>query len=119
MIFTITTTHTARTVASLEYIPQLDGWICEPPWCDMSNRRDPVDGYSFRHAGEWASAHRDGLHRALLKLHERGQHTITLRGIRYLRRLAEDPVRPPQPLADAGGFPIERGKSATYQDHQA
>lgn len=98
MIFTVTATHTGRAVASLEYVPFLEGWICKPDWCDMSQRREPVDGYTFKAPGEYASAHREGLHEALWRLAEKGEYSISIRGLRYLRALADDPVLPPQPM---------------------
>ena len=105
--FHITTTHTRRTIATLEHIPYLDMWICEPSWADMTQRKVPVDGYSFKAPGEWASVHRASFHEALLRLAERGEYTISIKGILYLRRLRDDPVLPPQPMqpfADAEGF---------------
>lgn len=97
MIFTVHATFTRHVVATLEYLPEW-GWIIDPQWCDMSRRDKPVDGYTFKAPGEWASAHRESLHAALLKLAERGEYTISIRGIRYLRRLRDDPVLGPQAM---------------------
>ena len=96
--FSIQATHTRRTIATLEHIPYLDTWICEPSWADMTRRNKGVDGYSFKAPGEWASVHRASFHEALLRLAERGEHTISIKGILYLRRLRDDPVLPPQPI---------------------
>lgn len=96
--FTIVTTHTRRTIADIEYDPFFDVWICTPTWCDMSLRDTPVDGYTFKAPGEWVSVHRASLHHALQRLAEEGETSISIRGLRYLRRLANDPLPPPQPM---------------------
>lgn len=98
MKFNITATHTGQTVATLERVAFLDAWICSPSWCDMGTRDRPVDGYTFDAPGESAAVCRGDLQGALLKLAERGHHSISIRGIEYLRRLAKAPLQAPQPI---------------------
>lgn len=116
MIFTITSTYSGHAVAELEYDEFWDVWICSPDRANMTSRKTPVDGYSFSAPGEWAAVQRASFHKALLRMAaEEGKYSISIRGVRYLRRLAEDPVPGPQPIKP---LPHGEGFSMTTERRQ-
>lgn len=105
--------HLPRTLATLHDVPFL-GWTISDRRCDMRERWEPVDGYRFKcRCSEFASAHTGDLEAALGRLGDQGKRVLSLRGIRYLRRLRDDPIRPPQnmqPSPDGGGFLVSEGR---------
>lgn len=111
MTWTITceNQHPEVTVATLTETDH--GIDAEPGRCDMTRRREPVDGYRFACpiCPQHASAHRGDLLRALLQLRaHKGVESISIRGINYLRRLVEDPVRSPQGFDLLAAMTFER-----------
>ncbi|WP_258933225.1 hypothetical protein [Nesterenkonia pannonica] len=96
MIFHVQATFTRHIIATLEYFPAFDGWTISPQHCDLTRRKQPRDGYRFAAPGESVAVHRESLHAALLRLRASGEHTISIRGLQYLRRLKHEPVLGPQ-----------------------
>lgn len=87
-------------------------WSLEPRWCDWATARRPRDGYRLRcrSCGAYASVEKAGLQAALLRLHEHQQDSLSIQGIHALLRTPGAHMKRPQPLADAGGFSLERGR---------
>ena len=111
MTWTITceNQHPEVTVATLAETGH--SITADPLRCDMTRRREPIDGYRFACpiCLQYASAHRGDLLRALLQLRaHKGIERISIRGINYLRRLAEDPIRAPQDFDLFAAMTFER-----------